>query len=650
MYNVITTEDELRDLVAHYSHEAVGAFTFDVETVGDHRIDPVRNYVVWISMACDDRTDVIPIGHPNGEYLHTERPLTAAGEARKEKGLPIRESDYSRDEKRAVKVFGPPPVQLHAAEVFAALRPLFFSSVTKVGHNIKFDLKSVTKYFGGTTPPGPYADTMIGQWVLDTRLTGALGLAPSLKREFDHDMAKGVGAEVEKYSFEEVAKYSAEDARWTHRLWREKVEPRLKEERLHKVFKLEMDVLGALCSMELHGAYINKQSLQMLKDRLDVEIEEAKGRIFKEAGRPFNINSNTEKQNLLFKLKKDGGRGLKPKKRTATGAPSVAADALEPLRGRDALVDALLDYADINKLLSTYVIPYLGGEVTRTTGTKTKVTHRESLLVKGRLHTDFVQHGAETGRFSSRNPNLQNVPNASTPHGMAIRNLFCAPEGHVLVCADYSQIEPRIIASFSKDPVFMGAYERGEDVYTALAEPLGLPRSGGKIAVLAMSYGVGPEKVENSLGLVRGSGKQLLDDFEQQFAAVYKYKRKVVAEARNQRPLPYVSTILGRRRYLPDLRSNEFGLKSRAERQAFNTLIQGSAADIMKIAIVRAHAMLPKEAHLMLTVHDELLTVCPEAMADEVAEIIREAMEGIHVLDIPLIADVKVAQTWGAAK
>jgi DNA polymerase-1 len=188
------------------------------------------------------------------------------------------------------------------------------------------------------------------------------------------------------------------------------------------------------------------------------------------------------------------------------------------------------------------------------------------------------------------------------------------------------------------------------DIYEQIAKPLGLPRKGGKVAVLAMSYGVGPDKVEASLDLPVGTGKQVLDDFEKQFRQVYQYKKYVVAEARRRSPEPYVTTILGRRRYLPDLRSSEFGKKARAERQAFNTLIQGTAADIMKIALVRLHRMLPPEAKMTLTVHDEVVVICPDEMATQVADIIREAMEGIHLLDVPLIADINIAKKWGDAK
>lgn len=647
-YNVVVDEAGLRRFVDHYRDKP--AFSFDVETIGEHRGEPVRNVVTWISFATDDDVTVIPIQHPNGELSHVEYPLLASGVRKQAKGLALLPSDYSRDKKKAIYHFTAPPKQLRHAEVFTVIEEILRGPALKIGHNLKFDLKSVTKYMSG--PPAPrFFCTMIASWLIDPARTGRLGLDDCLRREFDYEMVKGIGADISQHSFDDVAKYSALDSYWTYRL-----AVALLQQIKQPLMLLEMDVLEALVSMELEGAPIDTEALSDLHTLLEKEIDEAVADVYRIAGKAFNLNSNKEKQEILFGKKSEGGRGLRAYKKTATGAPSTSAEALETYRGKDALVDAMLHHADLNKLMGTYVIPYHGGTVTRTTGGKSKEVEKKSLMINGRIHTEFVQNGAETGRFSSRNPNLQNVPNARTEHGMAIRKLFRAPEGYVLVCADYSQIEPRVIAALTKDPTLMGAYKEGRDVYTAMVEgkelaPYGLNRDGGKLAVLAMSYGVGPDKVESGLHIPKGRGKVLLKAFEKQFASVYRYKRKVVATASNRKPVPYVETMFGRRRYLPELLSKEFWRRGRAERQAFNTEIQGTAADVMKIAIVRAHRMLPPEAKLILTIHDELLTLCPEHMADEVAEIIREAMEGIQIFeDIDLVADVQVAKTWGEAK
>lgn len=303
--------------------------------------------------------------------------------------------------------------------------------------------------------------------------------------------------------------------------------------------------------------------------------------------------------------------------------------------------------------MTTYVMPYVGGEITRTTMGKEKVVEKKSLLVDGRVHTNFKAHGAETGRFSSSEPNLQNIP-SSGDYGKLIRNLFIAPPGYKLVVADYSQIEPRIIAAFSNDPVMMSAYQNGEDIYTAIGETMGVDRKAGKVLVLAISYGVGPDKIASSIGCTVKQAKELLDNFSAKFNDINKYKGRVVRRATAQTPIPYVETIFGRRRYIPELKSKENGLRARAERQAFNTVIQGSAADIMKLALVRAHSCFVDEpyAHVVLTVHDELVTVCRDDLAEEVAEAIRESMEGIKLpqITIPLIADVKIVDKWGEAK
>jgi len=364
----------------------------------------------------------------------------------------------------------------------------------------------------------------------------------------------------------------------------------------------------------------------------------------------------------------NGGQGLKPKVLTPKGQAkeadniplelsdySVAADALEPYRNSNELVRAMLEYADLNKLLSTYVIPYLGGEVTRTTAGKSKTETKESILINGKIHCDFVQHGAETGRFSSRNPNLQNIPAPEDPekvpedkqYGRMLRNLFYAPPGYKLVVADYSQIEPRVIASMSKDPIMMQNYLEGGDIYTTVGNTMGVNRKAGKVLVLAMAYGVGPDKIAHQIGCKLNEAKQLLNDFAEKFGSVNKYRNVVVSTTRQR---GYVTTILGRRRYIPEINSKSFSEKSGAERQAFNTRIQGSAADIIKLAMIRAQDMVPKEAKILLTVHDELVTLTPDSKAEETAEAIREAMEGINLLDVPLLADVKIVQRWGEAK
>ena len=232
--------------------------------------------------------------------------------------------------------------------------------------------------------------------------------------------------------------------------------------------------------------------------------------------------------------------------------------------------------------------------------------------------------------------------------------MFVAPPGHKLVVADYSQIEPRIIAAFSGDPVLVKNYLDGGDIYTTIGNTMGVDRKAGKVLVLAISYGVGPEKIAQSIGCSVTDAKDLLAKFEAQFSDIAKYKAKVIRQATGKAPVPYVETIFGRRRYIPELKSQERGLKSRADRQAFNTVIQGSAADLMKLAIVRAHSCFIDEpnVNVVLTIHDELVTVAREDLAEETAEAIRESMEGIHLpeITVPLIAEAKIVDKWGDGK
>jgi DNA polymerase-1 len=545
-----------------------------------------------------------------------------------------------------------------------------FGPALKVAHNAKFDLKSVAKYYKGRVPSKPHFDTLMAAFIINNMNKFDLGLAACVKRELGIVIEKGVGENVALHAFSEVAKYSGIDAEVTWKLY-QALAPKITGN-LQKVWRLETDVLAALCDMELTGAYLDQDALKTLAEEVEKGKIAAEAKCYKEAGKAFAINSVPAKQMLLFGSE-NGQKPrlpapnpkfktvLTPKGQEAHKAHetlthihySVSAEALEFHRGKDALVDALLEYQDLNKLMTTYVTPYTGGDVKRVTNGKEKITKRKSLLINGRVHTNFKAHGAETGRFSSSEPNLQNIP-SSGEYGKLVRNLFVAPPGYKLVVADYSQIEPRIIASFSKDPVMTENYMTGGDIYTTIGDTMGVDRQAGKVLVLAISYGVGPDKIAASVGCTVKEAKDLLNRFEAKFASIAQYKAKVIRMAKQAGPIPFVETMFGRRRYIPDLKSTEFGLLGRAERQAFNTMIQGSAADLMKLALVRAHSCFVNEPdiNLILTVHDELVTISPENKTNEVAEAIRESMEGIKLsnITVPLIADVKIVDKWGEAK
>jgi DNA polymerase I-like protein with 3'-5' exonuclease and polymerase domains len=662
--NIITTIEQLQEFVEYYSK--VDAFAFDVETIGENRLYPVINDVCWISFSTEGRTDVIPMGHPNGELEGYDKPLLLQGQRRLAEGKPILESHYSKDERKWTAKFGEAPTQLTPRQVFDAIEPLMFGPALKVAHNAKFDLKSVAKYYGGRVPKGPYFDTLMASFIINNLNKFDLGLKSCVQRELGVDMEKGVGENVALHSFSDVATYSGIDAELTWKLYLALV-PNITGN-LQKVWGLEMDVLAALCDMELTGAYIDQDALKILAEEIEKGKQDAEARCYRIAGKAFSINSVPVKQELLF-----GGENprIKPNTKfkhvlTPKGFDaqkngeelnqahySVSAEALEFYRGKDDLVDALLEYQDLNKLMTTYVTPYTGGEVKRTTNGKVKIEERKSLLINGRVHTNFKAHGAETGRFSSSEPNLQNIP-SSGDYGKLVRDLFVAPPGHKLVVADYSQIEPRIIASFSNDPVLVKNYLDGGDVYTAIGDTMGVDRKAGKVLVLAISYGVGPDKIAASVGCTLKEAKDLLNRFEAEFSSISKYKAKVIRMAKDAGKIPFVETMFGRRRYIPELLSKDFSMLGRAERQAFNTMIQGSAADIMKLALIRAHSCFKDdpEVNVILTVHDELVTITPDHKAEEVANAIRQSMEGIHLkqISVPLIADVKIVDKWGEAK
>ena len=662
--NVISDLGSLKSMVDEYlKHDA---FVLDVETStrpDDHGLNPMLNKVLWLGFATYGRVDVIPIGHPNGEYIRTEYPLLAIGEKRVAEGKEPLASHYSRDEKKANRIFTDPPKQLMPGEVFKTLEPLLFSeTIRKIGHNFKFDLKSISKYVQGRILPGPYGDTKEMSSIVDSRNSNGRDLKTLLGKYLDYEMTKGTGAMISQSGFDEVAEYLFKDCRYTWMLFHE-FSAAIEDLGMMKVFNLEMDILGVTADMEIEGAPYDFATAQQVKDDLEAEADEIKGRIFAAAGKAINLSSTRDKQLLLYGPKSEGGRGLKAKKFTPGGIKKIKAgqeldildystdaEALEKLAGKDPIVDLMLEYQGIHTLMKTFIIPYVGGNVTRTSSGKEKTTYRESLLIKGRVHTNFNSQGAETGRFSSSEPNLQNIPSRG-PNAKKVRALFVPPdEDHVLVVADYSQIEPRIIASFSQDPLLVENYNSNGDIYTTVGSALGVDRPAGKELVLSISYGVGPDKVAVRMHRSVPEVKKLMEDFNARFKSIDRYRQKVVKEARQKHPVPYVTTMLGRRRYLPFLMSSDNSIRGRGERQAFNTKIQGSAADIIKVAMVRAHRLIPEESRMILTVHDEIVTIAPKNLAEETAEAIRSAMEGINVLKVPLIADVKIVNHWGEAK
>ena len=635
---VISTEEQLADLVEYYLRQ--DGFAFDVESQGDDRLNPLTNDVAWISLATHGRADAIPMRHRNGELLEYRAPVLASGLARLAEGKSLRASDVSRADSRLRPVFSDPPEQLARTLVYKALEPLFSSdTLIKVAHNFKFDAVSGEKFLG-FIPASPFVDTMVVESLIDSRIQKQhLKLEACVKRRLGYEMEKGVGKDITLYGFNQTAKYSKLDSKMTWLLYQRQMEL-VRALGIEHLLNLEMDVMRPIIEMQMTGTRVDRGAMLVFQAEINDVLDQAKKRAYAKAGREFAFSKAADKIDVLYSPKPQG-QGLKPAKYTAkTNQPSTDADSLEH-HSRNPLVKAMLEVAEYQRLVDGYLTPYLDG--------KDKVAPK---IVNGRVHTTFNQVGAETGRMSSSNPNLQNIPSRGQ-FGKRIRGFFIADPDTLLVVGDFSQIEPRIIASLSQDPVMLAAYLAGRDLYQEIADTLSITRAAGKELVLSMSYGIGPDKLSDRIdGVTLSKAKELLDDFDHRFPAVNQLKERTVRRARAQRPTPSVTTLAGRTRYIPELKSRDNGVFQQGRRKAFNTLIQGSAADIMKIAIVRAYERVPDGARLLLTVHDELVIQAPKELAEETAAALKDAMEGISIpaITVPLVAEVGIGRSWAEAK
>ena len=657
---LITTEQHLSDVVDHYL-AADEPFAFDIETMGDDRANPLVTQAIWLSLANSQRSDVLPMGHPNGELIYERLAPNKKGRERLARGLTYEELNpkYDLSLIEMERVFEPPPVQLERVVAMPILEPLFTSDLLKVGHNIKFDIHGMSKYFKGGVQ-GPFFDTLIASWLFDSRRVkgvntkiGGLNLEDCVKRELGEDLGKNdVGKKIEAHTFAVVERYAVRDAEFTFDLYeslKSKFTPQMQW-----LMDLEMNVLNPVLEMETSGVLIDKDILEDLREEITVEIKAIEEWMRKTLGRQVNLRSNVQKQELLFLPKSEGGLGIRSAKLTPGGEKKRDAGEATTLydksvdnavlenHGTNPVVSRMLDHAAKAKLYSTYVQPYLGGPPLQ--GGKYKV----SQLRDGRVYGQFKQSGTESGRFSSSNPNLQNIP-SRTKEGKRIRDAFVANPGETLIVADYSQIEPRIIASLSGDPTMIESYHAGKDVYQTVADRMDVERPAGKTLVLAIAYGVGAPKISADIGCTIGEAKDLMEFFARSFPKIVQHKQHVLKEARRLR---YAETIFGRRRYL-DLAHRDTGLRALAERQAYNHRIQGSAADIMKIALVNVHAALPDEATMLMTVHDEIVISAPHDLVDEIKDIVRAEMEAScpsRFITVPLVVDIESGYRWSDCK
>lgn len=541
-------------------------------------------------------------------------------------------------------------VNLSIDEVRAALKPILDDAGKRLlFHNAKYDLPILDRH--GLMPsdierPGKLVDTMVAAYLANPG-ERRLSLDDLSIRHFAHEMipieqligkpGRGPAGKAQK-NFSEVpiadaCRYGAEDADITFRLW-EVYEKDLEEKGLIRLFfDMEMALLPVLMAMEARGITLDVEALSLLSDRLKEEIKRLEEGIHAAAGQPFNINSPMQLQEILFdKL------GLKAGKKTKTGY-STDADVLSKLEGEHPIISMLLDHRESTKLLNTYVeaLPTMVHPVTR------------------RVHTSYSQVIAATGRLSSINPNLQNIP-IRTSLGREVRSCFTASsEDTVLLCADYSQIELRLLAHLSGDPALKEAYRKGLDIHTRTAAALyRIPedrvtsemRRSAKVVNFGVLYGMGAHRLASQLKIPRAEAASFIENYFSTYAAVESYIRETIDRGRKQ---GYVETLSGRRRYLPELLSDNRMLMENAERIAANTPIQGSAADLIKIAMIRIHRLLevePMEVEMLLQVHDELVFEVRKSSVERATAMIKAEMEGAMTLDVPLVVEVGTGRTW----
>jgi DNA polymerase-1 len=528
-------------------------------------------------------------------------------------------------------------------DVQAFMRPitalLHETTRTKAAHDLKVTLVAVHRI--GVTLAPPYLDTMIADYLLnpnrrdhqlDTLAMELLGRRLG-GREPETTAPSSLFGEATG-SREQAAECATVIARIAPILLE-----RLNEQGSLKLFQdVEMPLVPVLADIEQNGFLLDVEALRALSKELERELDRMMESIAALAGGEFNINSPKQLATVLFEK-----LGLKPIRKTKTGF-STDEDTLTQLATQHELPAQILNYRSLSKLKSTYVdaLPELVNPVTN------------------RLHTSLNQTVAATGRLSSTEPNLQNIP-VKGDYGLRIREAFIAPKGYELLCADYSQIEPRILAHLSQDPRLIEVFAKGEDIHMATAmEIFGLPsnqitremRRAAKTVVFGIVYGISPFGLSQNIGVSQAEAKKYIDTFFEKFSAVRALMDRNIAEGREK---GYTTTILGRRRPIPELQSSDPVQRGFGERMAVNSPIQGSAADLIKVAMINVHKKLHEElphTKMILQVHDELIFEVPEHDVDEAKRLVKGEMEAVGKqlgLSVPLKVDLGVGKNWRVA-
>ncbi len=534
------------------------------------------------------------------------------------------------------------PAQLALDEVLAKLKPWLESDAhAKVGQNLKYDAHVLANH--GLRLRGIAHDTMLQSYVLESDKTHDLdalarrhlGLSTIAYADVCGKGARQIG--FDEVTLERATEYAAEDAditlRLHHALWPQiQALPQL--EALYRT--LELPTLTVLLQMERTGVLIDDFLLAQHSVELGQRLHELEGEAHALAGQPFNLGSPKQLGEILF-----GKLGLPVIKKTATGQPSTDEDVLSQLAEDYPLPRLLLEHRSLAKLKSTYTdkLPRMVNPAT------------------GRVHTSFSQSTAVTGRLASSEPNLQNIP-VRTAEGRRIRAAFIAPREHLIVSADYSQIELRIMAHLSADARLLEAFARGEDVHRATAsEVFGVPpaevsseqRRYAKVINFGLIYGMSAHGLAKNLNIDRSAAQGWIDRYFARYPGVAAYMERIKAEARAQ---GYVETVFGRRLYLPDIRAQQVGRRQAAERAAINAPMQGTAADLIKRAMIATSAWLQTsglQSRLILQVHDELVLEVPRTELEQVRTELPQQMSTVAELAVPLLVEVGVGANWDEA-
>ncbi|MBB47076.1 MAG: DNA polymerase I [Phycisphaerae bacterium] len=550
-----------------------------------------------------------------------------------------------------------PSSHLDEATVLEVLRPLLADpSIGKVGHNLKFDVNVLR---GHDAPlAGIVGDTMIESYVID-----ATRASHSMNALSEHELGRrcvsiteviGKGKKQIRFSeadLDTAGPYAAEDADVTLQL-EERLRPQVDALGLSELYeKTELPLVEVLAELEFNGITVDPDELDRQRERLQGRIDELRQAIIDEAPHPFSPDSPKQLAAALFNKPTDEppGLGLKPLKKGKTG-PSTNVEVLTKMSEDPAIETSIpehiLEYRQLTKLVNTYLVAL-----------------KEAIQPKtGRIHASFNQVVTATGRLSSSDPNLQNIPIRSDA-GREIRKAFVAKPGHVLLAADYSQIELRLLAHLSGDENLIQAFKDGMDIHTAVAAEVmdvapedvdGDMRSTAKMINFGIVYGITAFGLARRLGgdVSNQEAADIIEDYKFRFPRITEFLDNCVAQSKGHED-GHVETILGRRRAIPQIHARNPNEKALGERMAINTVVQGSAADLIKLAMLDLHRCLPVEApgtKMLLQIHDELVFEVPEAEIEPVTRLVIERMEGAMAIDVPLVVDAAHGRDWFAAK